>query len=87
MKMQIIPIKDLRDTNKISDLCNETNEPIFVTKNGYGDMVVMSIKTYEEKLERIEMYEAILEGLSNIEEGKVKDGEISLQELKTKYDL
>ena len=31
--MQIIPIKDLRDTNKISDLCNESNEPIFVTKN------------------------------------------------------
>ena len=46
---QIIPIKDLRDTNKISDLCNESNEPIFITKNGYGDMVVMSIKTYEEK--------------------------------------
>ena len=48
--MQIIPIKDLRDTNKISDLCNESNEPIFITKNGYGDMVVMSIKTYEEKI-------------------------------------
>ena len=46
--MKILPIKDLRDTNKISDLCNETNEPIFITKNGYGDMVVMSIKTYEE---------------------------------------
>ena len=49
---QIIPIKDLRDTNKISDLCSNSNEPIFVTKNGYGDMVVMSMKTYEEKLAR-----------------------------------
>ena len=45
--MQIIPIKELRDTNKISDLCNETNEPIYITKNGYGDMVIMSIKTYD----------------------------------------
>ncbi len=85
--MQILPIKDLRDTNKISDLCNETNEPIFITKNGYGDMVVMSIKTYEEKLEKIEMYEAILEGLSNVEDGKVIDGPTALKELKTKYGL
>jgi len=69
--MQILPIKDLRDTNKISDLCNETNEPIFITKNGYGDIVVMSIKTYEEKLEKIEMYEAIIEGLQNVNDGKI----------------
>lgn len=85
--MQIIPIKDLRDTNKISDLCNESNEPIFITKNGYGDMVVMSIKTYEEKLERIEMYESILNCLANVEEGKIKDGPCALKELKAKYDL
>lgn len=37
--MQILPIKELRNANKISDLCNETNEPIFINKNGYGDMV------------------------------------------------
>ncbi len=85
--MQILPIKDLRDTNKISDLCNESNEPIFITKNGYGDMVVMSIKTYEEKLERIEMYESILAGLANIEDGKIKDGKGSIKELKNKYGL
>lgn len=85
--MQILPIKELRDTNKISDLCNETNEPIFITKNGYGDMVVMSIKTYEEKLERIEMYENILEGLTNLKDGKIKDGICALNDLKVKYDL
>ena len=85
--MQILPIRDLRDTNKISDLCNESNEPIFITKNGYGDMVVMSIKTYEEKLERIEMYESILESLQNVSEGKVKNGPSAIEELKKKYDL
>ena len=85
--MQILPIKDLRDTNKISDLCNESNEPIFITKNGYGDMVVMSIKTYEEKLERIEMYESILESLQNVSEGKVKNGPSAIEGLKKKYDL
>ena len=85
--MQILPIKELRDTNKISDLCKETNEPIFITKNGYGDMVVMSIKTYEEKLERIEMYEAILEGLSNVDDGKIVDGPSAIKELRAKYGL
>ena len=45
---QIIPMKDLRNTNAISELCHAKQEPIFVTKNGYGDLVIMSIKTYEE---------------------------------------
>ncbi len=85
--MQILPIKELRDANKILDLCNETNEPIFINKNGSGDMVVMRIKTYEEKLERIEMYENILEGLTNIKEGKVVEGIGALNGLKSKYGL
>ena len=37
----IIPIRDMRDTSKISEMCHATDEPIFVTKNGYGDMVIM----------------------------------------------
>jgi len=46
----IIPIKDIRDTNAISEKCHNTNEPIFITKNGYGDMVIMSMETYESML-------------------------------------
>ena len=44
---QIIPIKDLKNTSDISDLCHTSQEPIFITKNGYGDMVIMSMETYE----------------------------------------
>lgn len=44
---QIRPITDLRNTGEISDLCHAKNEPIFITKNGYGDLVVMSIQAYE----------------------------------------
>ncbi len=47
---QIRPITDLRNTNEISDLYHKQNEPIFITKNGYGDLVVMSIETYECQL-------------------------------------
>ena len=41
---EIIPIRDLKNTNAISQCCHETQEPIFVTKSGYGDMVIMSIR-------------------------------------------
>lgn len=47
----IIPIRDLKDTAKISKMCSESTEPIFyITKNGYGEMVIMSMKAYEEKM-------------------------------------
>lgn len=82
---QIIPIKDLRDTNKISELCSTSNEPIFITKNGYGDMVVMSMKTYEEKLARLDMYESILAGMDDAKNGNLLNGKLTLSELKVKY--
>lgn len=44
---QIRPITDLRNTNEISELCHARREPIFITKNGYGDLVIMSMETYE----------------------------------------
>lgn len=48
---KIKPISELRNTNKISELCHAELEPIFITKNGYGDLVVMSIETYEQLLQ------------------------------------
>lgn len=44
---QIRPITDLRNTTEISDLCHGKNEPVFITKNGYGDLVIMSMETYD----------------------------------------
>ena len=48
---QIRPITDLRNTTEISELCHAKREPLFITKNGYGDLVVMSIETYEEMVD------------------------------------
>lgn len=45
---KIIPIKELKNTSEISEMCHKTDEPVFITKNGYGDMVIMSIETYEQ---------------------------------------
>jgi len=52
----IVPIKDLRKTNEISEYAHKLNEPIFVTKNGYSDLVVMSSELYDElmKINRVD---------------------------------
>ena len=46
----IRPITDLKNTTEISELCHTKREPVYITKNGYGDLVIMSIKAYEEML-------------------------------------
>jgi len=46
----IKPITELKNTNAISTLCHEANAPIFITKNGYSDLVIMSVETYEREL-------------------------------------
>ena len=53
---QIIPIRDLKNTAEISERCKRTNEPIFITKNGYGDMVVMSIEHYTRTMAETDLY-------------------------------
>lgn len=53
---KIIPIRDLKNTSTISDMCHDSEEPIFVTKNGYADVVIMSNETYENQMKRIETY-------------------------------
>ncbi len=58
---QIRPITDLRNTNEISELCHAKKEPIFITKNGYGDLVVMSVETYESMLEEYETDKKVAE--------------------------
>ncbi len=84
---KIIPIRDLRDTGKLSEMCSESREPIFITKNGYGDMVIMSMAVYEESLKRLEMREKILEGKAQADRGEVIDGPTAMKKLEEKYGL
>lgn len=84
---QIIPIKDLKNTSEISDMCHKAKEPIYVTKNGYGDMVIMSMEIYENTMHKIAMYHDIEISEKQIEAGRVKDARASLRESRAKYDL
>lgn len=54
---QIRPVSDLRNNfAEISKIVHETNEPVFLTKNGYGDMVVMSMEQFEKQQFENEIY-------------------------------
>ncbi len=82
---KIIPIKDLKNTSSISEMCHSTDEPVFVTKNGYSDMVVMSNQAYDKLVEKIRLYQMVAEAEQDIEEGNVLDGEEVLSEMRAKY--
>ena len=84
---QIIPIKDLKNTSEISEMCHKTDEPIYVTKNGYGDMVIMSMEIYESTMRQIAMYRDIELSEKQVEAGKVRDARIALSETRVKYGL
>ena len=84
---RIIPIRELKNTNNISELCRSTNEPIFVTMNGYGELVVMSMETYDEQLRRLEFYQELAISEKQFEEEKTKDARASLSDLRAKYAL
>ena len=84
---QIIPIRDLKNTSEVSERCHATSEPIFITKNGTGDMVLMSMETYEAKMRTLDIHEKLLQAEEQIKEGRIRPAEESLQELKAQYDV
>ena len=65
----IMPIRDLRKTSEISELAHKKQEPIFITKNGYSDLVVMSSELYERFAQINKIDQSIYEAELEIEEG------------------
>ncbi len=82
----IRPISDLRNNfSSISETVHGDDEPVFLTKNGIGDMVVMSLDYYEKQLARIELYQKLNEARDEIRNGaKGKDARSFIQGLMTK---
>lgn len=82
----IMPIRDLRKTSEISELAHKEQEPIFVTKNGYSDLVIMSSELYDKfaKINRID--QAIFESEKEMENGGESiDIDEAFERLNTKY--
>ncbi len=84
--MTCIPIRDLKNTAEISALCKQTGAPIFVTKNGYNDMVIMSAEVYD-RIRLYTVYEKMMEAEADLQAGRVKDAKASLAGLRAKYGL
>ena len=79
----IIPIRDLRNTSEISDMAHKIQEPIFITKNGYSDLVVMSTELYDKFAQANKIDQAISEAEKEVEEGAKL---ISVKSAKKKLD-
>ena len=82
---QIVPIRDLKSTNDIYELVNKSMEPVFVTKNGYGAMVLMSMQAYDASMRRLETRRLLSEAEAEFERGELLDGDKVMAEIEEIY--
>ena len=85
--MQIIPMRDLKNTVEVERRCAEENGPVFVTKNGYGRLVVMDIDYYEKTMRKMDEATTILDGLKDVKSGNTVEGETAISKIRSKYGI
>ena len=85
--MQIIPMRDLKNTVEVERRCAEENGPVFVTKNGYGRLVVMDIDYYEKIMRKVYEAKIILDGLEDVKSGNTVDGKSAVSNIRSKYGI
>lgn len=83
MMPSIRPSSDLRNKyNEISEFCHKYMEPVYITKNGQGDLAVMSIETYEKLVGRFELYNLLDDGLDAVKQGKTRPFRQALEDIR-----
>lgn len=70
---KVLPINELKNTSNISKVCKESEVPIIITKNGYSDMVLMSIELYEQTIVKLQVALKLNEALSEGKNGTELD--------------
>lgn len=85
--MQIIPMRELKNTVEVERRCAEENGPVYVTKNGYGRLVVMDIDYYERTMQRVYEAKMIIEGLEEAKAGRTVDAKTALCSVRKKYGI
>jgi prevent-host-death family protein len=82
----IRPSSDLRNKyGEISKFCHEYNEPVYITKNGKGDLAVMSIEAYERLVGKFELRKLLMESEEDIQKGRTSDLSKSFMKIKESY--
>ncbi|HCV46822.1 MAG TPA: antitoxin PHD [Catenibacterium sp.] len=85
--MKIIPMRDLKNTVEVERLCAEENGPVFVTKNGYGRLVVMDIGYYEKTMRKMDEAKTILDGLKDVKSENTVEGDAAISNIRNKYGI
>lgn len=85
--MKIIPMRDLKNTVEVERRCAEENGPVFVTKNGYGRLVVMDIDYYEKTMRKMDEATTILDGLKDVKSGNTVEGDTAISKIRSKYGI
>ena len=85
--MKIIPMHDLKNTAEVARRCAEENGPVFVTKNGYGRLVVMDIDYYEKTIRKMDEATTILDGLKDVKSGNTVEGDTAISNIRSKYGI
>ena len=85
--MKIVPMRDLKNTVEIERCCVKENGPVYVTKNGYGRLVVMDIDYYERTMRKMHEAKMLIDGLKDVKEGKTKSGKEAIKGIRSKYGI
>jgi prevent-host-death family protein len=89
MIMQNIrPSAELRNKyNEISTLCKETREPVYITVNGHGDTVILSLEQFNQMQAELELLKMLAESEENVRNGRVSSIENTFNDIRKKLDL
>ncbi|HKM39664.1 MAG TPA: type II toxin-antitoxin system Phd/YefM family antitoxin [bacterium] len=83
----IRPSSDLRNRyNEISEFCHKYSEPVYITKNGKGDLVVMSIQTFERLVGKFELCKLLDEGMDAMKNNRVIPAEDVFKQIESSLD-
>ena len=85
--MQIVPMRDLKDTVKIEEMCAGENGPVFITKNGYGKLVVMNLDYFENLINQSYEAKAVNRGIADSDAGRTRAGNAVQADMRLKYGL
>lgn len=83
---KILPVNELKNTANIIKTCQESPVPIVITKNGYGEAVMMSVKLYEETFAKMQVAALLNAGIDEADSNVTsKSAQTFLTEMKEKY--